>query len=247
MVKAILALALLFPATPFDSGLPALAQDKQEPRTFTVSGTVKFDGAAPKPKANKLLEGDLPCASCHEKIPPKDDLVVAADGGVRWAFVYVKKGLEGREFKPPAEPVLVDQVGCIYTPHVAGVMTGQPVTFRNSDKMMHNVNGTAAFANKGFNKAQLPGTTDTYTFANPEVAIRIACNVHPFMAMHIAVLDHPFFAVTDADGKFEIKNLPPGTYTFRVWHEGLETTDKTNEVVVQVKAAAQVDLLMKKK
>ena len=234
MVKVILALALLFPAT-------------QEPQTFTVGGTVKFDGPVPKPKANKMLEGDPPCASCHEKVPPKDDLVVAADGGVRWAFVYVKKGLEGKEFKPPAEPVLVDQVGCIYTPHVVGVMIGQPVTFRNSDKLMHNVNGTAAFANKGFNKAQLPGGTDTFTFANPEVAIRIACNVHPFMAMHIGVVDHPFFAVTDAAGKFEIKSLPPGTYTLRVWHEALQTTDKSNEIVLEVKGDAKAEFLMTKK
>src|SRR5690242_14594892 len=141
MFKTILALALLIPAT-------------QEPQTFTVSGTVKFDGPVPKSKPNKPLEGDPACTACHEKVPPKDDLVVAADGGVRWAFVTVKKGLEGKEFKPPAQPVLVDQVGCIYTPHVLGVMVGQPVTFRNSDKMMHNVNGTAAFANKGFNFAQ---------------------------------------------------------------------------------------------
>jgi plastocyanin len=219
MFKAILALALLIPASSADE-------------TFTVSGTVKFEGPVPKPKPNKQLEGDPACASCHEKAPPKDDLVVAADGGVRWAVVYVKKGLEGKTFKPPAEPALVDQVGCIYTPHVIGVMTGQVLNFRNSDKMMHNVNGTAAFANKGFNFAQIPGSQNGVTFTQPESApIRIACNVHPFMAMHVAVLDHPFFAVTDAEGKYEIKNLPPGNYTLGVWHERLQKQDR--EIVVK--------------
>ena len=214
MVKVILALALLFPAT-------------QEPRTFTLSGTVQFDGPVPKPKLNKALAGDPACASCHADTPAKDDLVVGASGGVRWAFVYVKKGLEGKTFQPPAAPGSVDQVGCIYTPHVVGVMAGQALNFRNSDKMMHNVNGTAAFANKGFNFAQLPGSANGVTFTIAEYPpIRIACNVHPFMAMHVAVLDHPFFAVTDADGKFEIKNLPPGTYTLAVWHERLKQEDE---------------------
>jgi hypothetical protein len=128
-----------------------------------------------------------------------------------------------------------------------GVMAGQPVTFRNSDKMMHNINGTAAFANKGFNFAQLPGSKDNVTFTSPEAMITIRCNVHPFMAMHIGVMDHPFFAVTDAAGKFEIKNLPPGTYTLRVWHEGLQTADKTNEMVLEVKGDAKADFLMAKK
>jgi plastocyanin len=218
MVKAILALALLIPAA-------------QEPRTFTVSGTVKFDGPVPKPKPNMQLEGDPACAACHAVPPAKDDLVVSPAGGVRWALVYVKKGLEGKTFQPPAEPALVDQVGCIYTPHVIGVMAGQVVNFRNSDKVLHNVNGSAAFANKGFNFAQPPGTQNGVTFANPEsTPIRMACNVHPFMAMHVAVLDHPFFAVSDADGKFEIRNLPPGNYTLGVWHERLQKQDR--EIVV---------------
>lgn len=217
MLRPILALALLIPAS-------------QEPQTFTLSGTVRVEGAVPKPKPNKLLAGDPPCAACHPETPPKDDLVVGAGGGVRWAFVQIKKGLEGRKFEPPAEAKLVDQVGCIYAPHVIGVMTGQVLNFRNSDKVMHNVNGTAAFANKGFNFAQLPGGVNGVTFANPEVMIRIACNVHPFMAMQVGVVDHPFYAVTDAEGKFEIKNLPPGNYTVEVWHERFKP--QTREIVV---------------
>src|SRR5215216_6052135 len=98
MVKAILALALLIPAT-------------QEPQTFTLSGTVKFDGPVPKPKPNKPLAGDPACCALHAVTPPKDDLVVADSGGVRWAFVYIKKGLEGKTYPPPAEPALIDQVG----------------------------------------------------------------------------------------------------------------------------------------
>jgi plastocyanin len=233
MVKAILALALLFPAT-------------QEPQTFTVSGIVKLDGPVPKARLNKALMGDPACANCHPEDPPKDDLVVDASGRVKWAFVYVKKGLEGKEFKSPTEAVLVDQVGCMYNPRVTGVMVGQTLNYRNSDPMLHNVKGLP-FANREWNFGQAQGTVTGVKLTHPEVMVKVVCNVHPFMASYVGVLDHPFFAVSGGDGKFEIKNLPPGTYTLGVWHEGLETTDKTNEVVVQVKAAAQVDLLLKKK
>jgi plastocyanin len=217
MFKTILALALLIPAT-------------QQPQTFSVGGTVKFDGPVPKPKANKQLEGDPACCALHTAIPPKDDLVVSPSGGVRWAFVYVKKGLEGKTFQPPAAPVVIDQVGCVYTPHVAGVMAGQPVHFTNSDPVLHNVN-IMTFANKGMNFGQIKGAVTPVTFQNPEVMIKTACNVHPFMSSHIGVMAHPFFAVTDAEGKFEIKNLPAGTYTLAVWHERLQKEER--EIVVK--------------
>ncbi len=254
MVRAILALALLIPATPFDSGLRALAastplgtsQDQQEPQAFTVGGTVKLNGPVPKPKVNKALAGDQACANCHDKIPLKDDLVVSEAGGVRWAFVYVKKGLEGKEFKPPATAVKIDQVGCLYTPHMVGVMVGQPVNFMNSDPMNHNVHGLP-FTNKEFNFAQLPKTDRDVKFTAPEVMVKVKCDIHPWMGVWIGVVDHPFYAVTDAEGKFEIKGLPQGAYTLGVWHEGLETLDATNEITIVVKAAVQVDVALKPK
>ena len=218
MFKTMMALALLLPMAPADE------------KTVTLSGTVKLNGPVPKPKVNKPLLADPACAACQKNGEPlKDNLVVDDSGGVRWAFVYVKKGLEGKTFDPPATAVQLDQVGCTYAPHVIGIMVGQPLTIRNSDPMAHNVHGLP-FSNREFNKGQPPGSSDTMKFTTPEVAVKVKCDIHPWMGAWIGVVDHPFYAITDAAGKFEIKNLPPGKYTVGVWHEKLQAPDQEIEV-----------------
>jgi hypothetical protein len=232
VVKTLLGILLLLPA----------AADE----TFTVSGTVKLDGPVPGLKLNKALAGDPPCCVLHKETPPREDSVLSASGGVRWAFVYIKKGLEGKTFDVPARPLLLDQVGCLYTPHVTGAIVGQVVNFRNSDPMSHNVHGLP-FSNKEFNFGQPPGSVNTVKFSTPEIMVKVKCDVHPWMATWIGVLEHPFYAVTDAEGKFEIKNLPPGTYTLGIWHEGLQTLDQKNEAVITVKENQTANFVMKKK
>jgi plastocyanin len=225
MSKAMLALALLIPMFP------------PQEKTFTVSGTLKFVGPVPEPKVNKAMNGDQACCALHpDKLPNKDDLVIDAAGGVRWAFVYIKKGLEGKQFDPPAEPVLIDQVGCTYTPHMAGAMVGQTVNFRNSDPLSHNVHGLP-FSNKEFNFGQVKGSVNAVKFASQEVPVKVKCDIHPWMGSWIGVLEHPFFAVSDAEGKFEIKNLPPGNYVLGVWHEKLQAPDQNLVVQGAVKTA----------
>ena len=229
MLKTMLALALLLQAAP--------SQEK----TSTVSGTVKFTGEIPQAKANKQLMGDPGCAQCHPQgPPPKDDLVVDDSGGVRWALVYVKKGLEGKEFAPPAQAVVIDQAGCTYSPHVAGAMVGQKVTFQNSDSFLHNVKGLP-FSNREFNYGQpTKGCSNDVKFSVQEIPVKVVCNVHPFMSMFVGVFDHPYFAVTDAAGKFELKNLPPGKYTVAVWHEKLKGDDQEIEVKEDLKVEFKV-------
>jgi len=223
MVKTLLGLILLLAVPPADG-------------TFTVGGTVKFKGELPKVKTNKRLMGDPACAACFAEPPLTENLVVDANGGVKWAFVYVKKGLEGKTFEPPAAPVVIDQKGCTYSPHIAGAMVGQQVDFRNSDKMLHNVHGIP-FLNKEFNFGQVEGAVGSVKFSQVEVPVKVVCNVHTWMASFVCVVDHPFYAVTDAAGKYAIKGLPPGTYTLGVWHEELKFPDQ----VITVKAATTVD------
>jgi plastocyanin len=194
---------------------PAAAQEKEA----AVTGRVMLAVPAPKPKPERAMEADPKCACLHAKLPPREDLVTDAEGGLKWAFVYVKKGLEGKTFPVPSTPALLDQQGCLYVPRVVGVMAGQTLNIRNSDAMLHNVNALA-FANKGFNLAQpLQGQVNAVTFTTPEVMIPIVCNVHGWMKTFVGVVDHPFHAVTDASGRFAIKGLPPGTYTLGVWQE----------------------------
>ena len=223
MVRILLGLILLLPAPTGEEG-------------FKVHGTIKVKGEIPAAKPNKKLMNEQACANCYTDPPPMDNLVVDASGGVRWAFVYVKKGLEGKTFEPPATGPTIDQKGCVYGPHVTGAMAGQPVTFKNSDKFMHNVHGIP-FTNKEFNYGQLEGASHAVKFPQVEVPVKVVCNVHTFMACYVCVVDHPYFAVTDAAGKFEIKGLPPGTYTLGVWHEELKFPDQ----VIVVKADLKVD------
>jgi hypothetical protein len=185
----------------------------------SLSGTVRFEGTPPD---NELLRlsTDKKCVLNAGPNPQSDAILVSADGALKNTFVYVKDGLEsGYAFDPPAGPAKLDQHGCIYTPRVLGVRVGQSIEIVNSDDTMHNVHALP-MVNQEFNKSQ-PKVNDRMTtaFTAPEVMVRFKCDVHGWMAAHVGVVDHPYFAVSDAAGRFEIKDLPPGTYTLEAWHE----------------------------
>lgn len=191
----------------------------------TVAGRVVFSGQAPTPPVLKV-DTDPGCTANGATVID-ETLLVDTTGGVKNAFVYVKSGLEAYAFDaPPAEPVLVDNNGCRYEPHVFGVRAGQPVNVRNSDPTLHNVNAIAN-ANQEFNLS-LParGMTITETFTAQEIGIPFKCHVHPWMTSYGHVVAHPYFAVTDASGRFTLPNVPPGTYTLEVWHEKLGRLQK---------------------
>ena len=138
-----------------------------------------------------------------------------------YAFVQIVSGLGDRKFAPPAEPVALDQRGCVYYPRVVGVQTGQPLLLINSDPTLHNVH-TASSANKPFNFGMsVQGQKATRYFQHEETMIKAKCDVHPWMAAWIGVSPHPFFAVTGEDGRFAIAGLPPGTYDIEAWQETL--------------------------
>jgi plastocyanin len=148
-------------------------------------------------------------------------------------FVYVKEGLGDRRFATPQDAQVIDQDGCVYHPHVTGVQTGQQVTFRNSDGLLHNINARPT-ANRAFNISQ-PQNMDspprTFNAARGHDPVR--CDVHGWMESFVGVVAHPYFAVTGEDGSFRIENLPPGDYTIEAWHETYGTQ------TMQVSVAAQ--------
>jgi uncharacterized protein (DUF2141 family) len=82
-------------------------------------------------------------------------------------------------------------------------------------------------------------------FIKPEIMIRVKCNIHSWMHAFIGVLDHPYFAVSKDDGSFEIKNLPPGTYTIAVWQEKLGTQEQ--QVTVAPHGNAEANFTFKEK
>ena len=192
----------------------------------SVTGTVKFAGTAPANPTIDMTE-EAACKSKHTGTVV-DSQYVVTDGGLGNVFVYVKSGLpEGATYPTPTESVVIDQQGCIYRPRVFGVQVGQKVDIKNSDPVLHNIKAVPK-ENRGFNISQpTAGMTTTRTFSTAEVMVPLQCNVHGWMNAHVGVLPHPFFATTSADGKFTIKNLPPGTYTIEAWHEKLGTQTTT--------------------
>lgn len=204
----------------------------------TVSGSVKFVGAAPKNPTIDMSE-EPQCAADY-KTPPSDPIVVVnPNGTLANVFVYVKSGLPAdAKYPTPTTPVVIDQKGCEYHPRVFGIMVNQPLEIRNSDPLLHNIK-TRSKQNRPFNISQpTAGMTLTKSFATPEVMLPFECNVHGWMHAYAGVLDHPFFAVTGSDGSFSIKGLPPGTYTIEAWHEKYGTQTATVTVTATGTATA---------
>jgi plastocyanin len=199
----------------------------------TISGQITFEGTppAPQPISMKSDPGCMPSADAVT-----ETAVVGADGSLQNVFVYVKDGLGDLQFPVPATPVVLNQQKCRYIPHVLGVQVGQPLEIVNGDATLHNVHGVAK-NNREFNAGQpIQGMKMTQTFTVAEVMVPFKCDVHNWMNAWVGVLNHPFFAVTGADGAFELKGLPPGTYTVEAWHERFGV--RTQQVTVGEKATA---------
>ena len=189
----------------------------------TVTGTVTFDGKVPNLKPLEM-SADPACAKKHPKPAPGEALVLGSGNTMGNILVFVSKGVPaGKTYPAPKTPVVLDQDGCQYKPHVMGIMVGQPYRILNSDGILHNVH-TLPKVNPSFNRA-MPATLKeaTTTFAKPEPIFQIKCDVHPWMLAYIGVFTHPFFSVTATDGKFTISGLDAGTYEITAWHERLGT------------------------
>jgi len=185
----------------------------------TIKGIVKFKGRQVKRRPIPMA-ADKHCAAKHANAPPLDERWVFGDNDtLQNAFVWISAGLEEKKFPVPKDKAILDQIGCVYTPHVIGVVVGQELEIRNSDATMHNVNMNSR-SNRSFNDAMpLKGMKFTKKFTKPELGMTLRCNVHPWMVAYAHVVEHPYFAVTGKQGTFEIRGLPPGKYTVSVRHE----------------------------
>ena len=200
-----------------ESVAPAPAAD---PATLgTIQGKVAFTGAKPAPKVLSM-DATPACARMHSGPVYAEDVVINANGTLKNAFVYIKSGLAAREYPTPTTGVKLDQKGCVYTPHVVGVMVNQPLEISNSDDTNHNIHPMPK-VNREWNESQPPkGDVKVKTFPKEELPpILFKCNIHPWMRAWVGVSSHPFFAVTGEDGTFTIKDVPAGEYTLEVWQE----------------------------
>jgi plastocyanin len=158
--------------------------------------------------------------------------------------VYVDV-IADKKFDVPKDHVVIDQRKMAFLPHVVAVQQGTTVEFLNSDSVGHNVYWPSISGNKKLthNLGTWPkGEKKPFQF-NDLGAASLLCNVHPEMSGYVVVVPTPYFAVTDKDGNFEIKNVPPGKYTLKTWSEdGKPTT----QAVDLSGASATADLTVKK-
>ena len=224
--------------SPSSATQPAPAATPIYPSTVaSVSGSVKLDGSAPKP-AKIDMSQDAACKGSNMA-----ETIVDDGGKLANVFVYVKEGLGDRTFDVPKDSVTIDQKGCQYHPHVLGAMTGQNIEIKNDDQTTHNIHPTPQ-ANREWNESQPPAAAPLEkSFAREEVMLPVKCNQHPWMRMYINVVKSPFYAVTDKDGKYEIKGLPPGDYTLAFVQEKLG--EQTQKVTLTAKDSKTVDQAFK--
>jgi plastocyanin len=203
-----------------------------------ITGVVHFTG---KPPARVPIDMSMDPACAMSTTPNQTEQYVIDHGNLANVYVYVKAGIPSSSAPASAPPVVLDQKGCRYIPHVIAVQQGGRVQFRNSDPTMHNVHTIPTNpGNASVDLSEPPmGQPQTETFKAAEIMLPVRCNNHPWMEAFINIAPNPYYAVTAADGSFTIPNLPPGTYTLAAIHEKLGEQDM--QITVAPKATAQAN------
>jgi plastocyanin len=205
---------LAHPST--SNGIASAAQGSSG--TARVVVKIVLSGSAPA--ALKIqTSADPYCAKVHQGDPLLSQTVqVGTDGALIDSLVFVKDGVSGT-YAAPKTPVTLDQRGCVYIPHVIGMMAGQPLEILNSDPTLHNIHPLPV-VNAGFNIGMpVQGMKQTRVFQKPEPVFHVKCDVHPWMSAYVATFAHPFFGVSNKQGTVELNNLPAGTFQIQAWHE----------------------------
>jgi Carboxypeptidase regulatory-like domain len=237
VICGIVALCATGCSKPQGSESPASLATVDPATTGSITGRVTLDG--PPPVLQPIDMSASPACVQANAAPVVPPLVVTGDNGaLANVVIYVKDGLGNYRFDTPKDPVVLMQKNCMYEPHILALMTNQPFEIENNDPTMHNVHPMPKH-NRQWSTSQPVGSAALKsTFARPELAMPVLCNVHPWMRSFVFAFDNPYFAVTSRDGEFELRNLPPGTYTIEAWQEKFGTQDQS--VTVSSKQAKAI-------
>ena len=221
----------------------APAYFKPDPATAgMITGRVLFNGR-PAPSRRVEMDNDPQCVKLHDQPVMDEEIALTRIGNERRlanAFVYIKAGLEGKVFEPPATPVVIEQRGCWFGPRVQGIVLGQTLQVVNADPLTHNIHPLARI-NREWNQSQSPGDPPlTRRFTQTEVMIRVKCNIHNWMHAWIGAVPHPYFGVTDQEGMFSLVGVPPGEYVVETWHERLGRQEQP----VRVSSGGRTELIL---
>ena len=137
--------------------------------------------------------------------------------------------------------VVLDQRDERFVPHVLAITTGTVVDFPNSDRIFHNVFSLSK--TRPFDLGRYAaGRSKAVTFDRPGI-VRVFCDIHSHMNAFILVFNHPFFTLTDAEGRYRIENIPPGSYNVIAWNEGVSSDPKP--VTVPDGGSTEVDFALR--
>lgn len=186
-----------------------------------ISGVITYEGELP---ALTPMEVTKDRKVCGKNKPDESLLVDPKTQGIQNVVVYVKNIKSGKSWSRDTT-LQMEQIGCVFTPRVLIVPANQPFYMLNNDGILHNIH-TRSELNRAINKAQPKFLKKLkLSFAKPEF-VKVACDVHNWMAAWVVVADNPYYTSTDAKGGFELTNIPAGTYELEIWHEklGKQTT-----------------------
>ena len=189
----------------------------------TLKGQFIYDGKAPE--AKKLDTSKEPMCVAHNLTD--EALVVGPDGGIKDVVIFCRsKNVKvNPALAKPADTIELDNKNCRFEPHILPLLVTQTLKVKNSDPFSHNSNVTEV-GGQGTNPLISAGKEATYKYTRAQVIPQpVACNIHPWMKALVLPRDNPYFAVSSADGKFEIKDLPVGKLEFQVWQEKAGNVD----------------------
>lgn len=202
----------------------------------SIKGTVVLKGTTPEMKKLAVTIDQYVCG----KEKNAEELIVSPQGGIRSAVVWLDKPPAAASSEALPSTISMDQKECMFTPRVVIVPAGGKIDFLNSDRLLHNLHSTPS-ANPPFNRTQPKGRTITISFSHPEI-IRVTCDLHSWMRGWVVVADHPFYALTNGAGEFELRGLPAGRYTLKIWQERLGTIAKDVAVGDQESTPVTVEM-----
>jgi len=181
----------------------------------------------PKPAALNVNKDQ---SHCLEKGPIESEKYVInpKNKGVRWVVVWLVDSKDPKTALPihPSlekvkdKEVVVDQPCCKFEPHVVGIREGQVLVAKNSSPVTHNVSIVSTGKNPNTNQIVPAGKqVEVDGWFQGRTPSRVECTIHPWMGAYVWAFNHPYFAITDANGKFTIKNAPAGEYNLVIWQE----------------------------
>lgn len=209
--------ALIWPQT-------TLAQENEQARG-SVSGTIIYDDRIPSPPPLDMEEHPE-CAAFHEEPVPNEILVLGEGNTMGNIYVWINNPPLA-SYDIPAEPVIIQQKGCLFSPRASAAMVGQPIWFTNADSILHFLRASAIDMAEFTFKLPAGVEKKELIFNMENQAFPIKSETYPWMKTYIAVFPHPYFTITNPDGTYTIEGLPPGTYDVGAWHERLGVLAET--------------------